>query len=496
MRRSARELTRRKDGAMNVREDGDVRYRQSVNERFNKALEQQIDGTLPEGHIYQLGLPGEILRSTGIPDLPIELSSTRLAEKAAQKNHPFDISEVKDLVRTLNNPIAVFKYGDDGKAQNVIVNLQANGKNFLVGIHFNRNERRIEINDIRGLFPKDTAEWLNWIAQGKLLYADKEKIQALIDQQRINLAEVDYLNLDSITNIAKEFENLTAGGENVRYRLAEEEQGIFIQLSRDGSYWNINSAGIFKKKYSRRKPKVYSVPAVGESTNTDTPEVDSDRYEGVIAPAGNSSKTSDIKDNEFSEENQGQMDGNAVQSETPQIAGDVAENPVGRSLNAEEADMLISQMEQSAEVAPEMELNFQTWSETFDETNSIETPIGRVKMGDNQLTKFFAKGREKEFGMVAPTLLSPDVIVEKEAPSANAERNTKYLFIKTFVKPDGSRYVHFESVTVQKDGMEVSISSHEADRKVIIKEMQNGKILHLNERLSFSSEMYLTKTPN
>ena len=117
-------------------------------------------------------------------------------------------------------------------------------------------------------------------------------------------------------------------------------------------------------------------------------------------------------------------------------------------------------------------------------------------MGDNQINKFFAKGREKSFGMVAPTLSNPDVVIEKDAQSPNAERNTKYLFIKTFIKSDGSRYVHFETVTVRKDGMEVSISSHEVDRKVAKKEMQNGIILHLNNKLSLDSERYLIETQN
>lgn len=218
LRRSARELTRRKDRAINVREDGDVRYRESVNERFNKELEQQIDGTLPKGHIYQLGLPGEILRSTGIPDLPIELSSARLAEKAAQRNHEFELSDVKGLPEALENPIAIFSYGNKDKAQNIIVEIEKAGKKFVVGLHLNQDRRGILVNDIRGIFPKDNAEWLNWISQGKLLYVDKNKIQDLIDKQRTNLAEVEYLDLDSITNIVENFENPKVGGENVRYR--------------------------------------------------------------------------------------------------------------------------------------------------------------------------------------------------------------------------------------------------------------------------------------
>ena len=51
-----------------------------VNSQFNEELQQQIDGTLPKGHVYRLGMPSAVLQSTGIPNLPIELSATRLAQ--------------------------------------------------------------------------------------------------------------------------------------------------------------------------------------------------------------------------------------------------------------------------------------------------------------------------------------------------------------------------------------------------------------------------------
>ncbi len=122
--------------------------------------------------------------------------------------------------------------------------------------------------------------------------------------------------------------------------------------------------------------------------------------------------------------------------------------------------------------------------------------LGIVKMGANQLLKLYSLKRTEYFSMIHPTLNTPDVIIEKNAPAEGAERDSKYLFVKTFIKPDGSRLVHFESVTVQRDGMEVSISSHEAEGKAIKKEMQNGKILHLSESLSPSSERYLTEAPS
>ena len=168
---------------------------------------------------------------------------------------------------------------------------------------------------------------------------------------------------------------------------------------------------------------------------------------------------------------------------------------VGRSLTEEEAGALIARMEADAEAAPELELTPENWVAEFGEDGMVETPIGEVKMGENQLAKMFLKKRAKEFGMVKPTLTDPDVVLEKPAPEKGAERESKYLFVKTFVKPDGSRYVHYESVTVKKDGLEVSISSHEAEREDIKKEMQNDVVLHLNRKSPSGSDESLTETP-
>ncbi len=55
------------------------------------------------------------------------------------------------------------------------------------------------------MFPKDNAEWLNWISQGKSLYLDKEKVQTMIDQQRTILADVDYLDLEDIAKVIENF---------------------------------------------------------------------------------------------------------------------------------------------------------------------------------------------------------------------------------------------------------------------------------------------------
>ena len=189
---------------------------EEVNERFNNELQQQIDGNLPDSHIYQMGKPGQILRSTGVPDLPIQMNAKRLQDKATLFDHNFELYEVKDLVKALQNPLAVFSYGDKTKAQNIIVPLQKDGKNFIVGLSLNPTVggKALEINSIRNVFPKDNSEWLNWISQGKALYLDKEKIQTLIAQQRTNLADVEYLDLDSAAKVVENFENPKSESKN------------------------------------------------------------------------------------------------------------------------------------------------------------------------------------------------------------------------------------------------------------------------------------------
>lgn len=181
----------------------------NINEVFNARLNDQIHGILPVNFIYELGMPSEILKSTGFPNEPIQLSARQLLTKSKQERHPFPISSVKNLVYAIQDPIAVFAYGDKSKTQNVIIELTFRSKNYLVGVHFNSsvNNSSILVSNIRGLFPKDNIEWLNWIAQEKALYINKKKIQKIIDIQGMNYSEPTYLDLNLVTKIIKDFKN-------------------------------------------------------------------------------------------------------------------------------------------------------------------------------------------------------------------------------------------------------------------------------------------------
>ena len=201
------------------------------NERFNAELQMQIEGRLDAGHVFNLGKPGAVLKSTGFPDDYIELAASHLSYKSQQYHHPYEIGDVKDLVKAINDPIAVFVYGEVGKAQNVITEIEREGKKFVVGVHFNQSRRGSVVSDIRGLYNKDNAEWLNWISQGKLLYVNKEKIQNLIDKQQRTLTEVTYLDLDFVAKIIKNFENPKFLNEKSRIT------DLKVIRRQDNDYW-------------------------------------------------------------------------------------------------------------------------------------------------------------------------------------------------------------------------------------------------------------------
>jgi hypothetical protein len=138
-----------------------------INTRFNEELQQQIEGTLPQGHVYQLGMPSEILLKAGVKDLPIELKAEKLGHKSSKnyrRNHPFDLSEIKGLPSALNSPIAVFNSTKPDGKKIILTELKdKNGNNFVAILKVHENSPNVEINSIRSIYPKDqVTELTNW----------------------------------------------------------------------------------------------------------------------------------------------------------------------------------------------------------------------------------------------------------------------------------------------------------------------------------------------
>ena len=146
----------------------------------------------------------------------------------------------------------------------------------------------------------------------------------------------------------------------------------------------------------------------------------------------------------------------------------------------DEAVSLVNKMEDDAEIAPEIELTISNWDTLFGEEGIVKTPLGEVKMGENQFAKLMRQGRESKLGMIKPTLENPDVIIEASSEAKEGsitERGSSYIFVKAFRKSDGLRYYYFTSVTVSKEGKEVVVSSQEKSRNRLLRLLTDEEII-------------------
>ena len=159
------------------------------------------------------------------------------------------------------------------------------------------------------------------------------------------------------------------------------------------------------------------------------------------------------------------------------LAQGVDPRNVKSRMTKEDAVSLRKQMADNAEQERILEHTEENWLKEFGKDSRVTTPIGSIKLGENQYKKAGRNDRIKRFGLLKPTLERPDVILEKSAPKEGAERQTKYLFIKSFKKADGNEILNFESITVKQGEEEVAISAHQIDPSKVVKELTESKLL-------------------
>jgi hypothetical protein len=163
---------------------------ENVNRKFNEELQRQIEGSLPSNHTYQLGIPSAALLSAKIPNLPIELRSSRLNDKSMQENHPFDMHEIIDLPKAIQSPLAVFRSATHIGSFVIMTELKHNEKNYVVALETNRKQEKIEVNSIRSVYPKNNGQVANWIDEGLMDYVDKKKLTEWLSKPQSNSADV------------------------------------------------------------------------------------------------------------------------------------------------------------------------------------------------------------------------------------------------------------------------------------------------------------------
>lgn len=201
-----------------------------VNERFNEHLEKLGSGEVRNGEL-NLGQPGAILRSAGIDGVRISLQWNVLQKKMNPSyvhNHPFTIEDVKNLPLAINNPIAIFESKGHGDF-NILVNLEKDGKNFVVSLEAKRKSVRggeIVVDDIVTLYPKEVKGIINWINTGLGKVYDKEKTLEWLRTCETHNRHSAIQELDDAAKIVENFENPKTDVHNDNN---SEDEGVLLR---------------------------------------------------------------------------------------------------------------------------------------------------------------------------------------------------------------------------------------------------------------------------
>ena len=201
----------------------------AVNDRFNDRLESLVANPNQKDKVLRLGRSSEFLRNGGLADAEIVLEFDKLARKSKEgyKNeHPFDMSDIKDLPIAISSPIAVFDNTNgknDGRV--ILTELTKDGRNFIVAVKASTQRRKggvvLEVNQITSLFPKDAKGIVHWFNSGKATNIDKEKalrfIEALPNHPGTTIKAEELI---SAANVVKDFVNSKESDGKDRQRYA------------------------------------------------------------------------------------------------------------------------------------------------------------------------------------------------------------------------------------------------------------------------------------
>lgn len=159
---------------------------------------------------------------------------------------------------------------------------------------------------------------------------DSHGLLHIIEQHGEEIKKAGYKNVPSfVEDVAKNYTVIRAGTvyhDKPTFLLElvdKQNRTLIVELSRNGEYWNVNSAGIFRKGYSKNKKVVWSIPALGikQSATTDDIAYPPENKSGTGKVSGNSPQTTSLEDKDTKKEETSQ----APEQKKTEFAGEYLE---------------------------------------------------------------------------------------------------------------------------------------------------------------------------
>jgi hypothetical protein len=144
---------------------------------------------------------------------------------------------------------------------------------------------------------------------------------------------------------------------------------------------------------------------------------------------------------------------------------------------SEEISRILAGLELAAVPMDTREFTKEAYNRLFPE-GTVETPLGKVKLGDHQFEKLMVKGRRTLLGAMYQTLHDPVVILDEEQNGKLAR-----IYLKSFKEPGRGGFSGVISVVVEVKGTAVAISTGKRRKKQITGKIKMARrILYEKQR--------------
>lgn len=149
-------------------------------------------------------------------------------------------------------------------------------------------------------------------------------------------------------------------------------------------------------------------------------------------------------------------------------------------------------LEKNVSPLKELELNRENWNKMFPD-GTVKTPVGTVKLGENQFDKLRRNDRNNLLAAMYETLSNPALILEKETlDEKSGEFRPINVYGKSFIHEDSNHKRAVESVVIFKDGENISISTHNKNIKDFVKQIKTAdQIIYADSEISRVASLIL-----
>lgn len=423
------------------------------NKETFKAIDDYLEkGKRPKNDEFIFSKNPEILKYAGISENEIVIKTSIINK--ARNEHSLSDEEIKDSIINIASPILIFdsdKTTTENKKESFLCltdTFAANGKPIAFSMNldsdYERKNRLLEVNEIRSihdrtLVAKNGTDLIQkWTENGLCRYVDDKKIsewsKAAGVQFPLAVLQSDRNNIIPESEIVNDKKISNLG--------KEREDSFLLPLAKLDIH-NVKTYSDFVNQHNivAENEREYHKPNNEDLTFY---------YEKFAKEAANENETVQLQ------------------------------------------KALALALEKNVSPLKEVELNRENWNKMFPD-GTVKTPVGTVKLGENQFDKLRRNDRNNLLVAMYETLSNPALILEKETlDEKSGEFRPVNVYGKSFIHEDSNHKRAVESVIIFKDGENISISTHNKNIKDFVKQIKTAdQIIYADSEISRVASLIL-----